>query len=289
MRSLKALMLALIVAVFSFGLVACGDDEDDGGGGGSEGESLDLVIGNLVPQTGALSAFAPAGEKAIGLAVDEVNAAIEEVGSDHSITSLTEDTQTDPQAGVQAARKLAGEDATCFNGAFASSVTIPVAQSVSSREGILQISPVLPSPDITGLEEDDFLFRSAIPDTGQGPLLSNVIADAIGGVRGQGREHRAPVTTPTAKASLRTFSEAWEAKGRHDRGRPCSTTPSSRATTRRPNQIVAGNPDTILIIDFPETFTNVGPALLRTGEYDPANAWGTDGLTIPEPAEAVAG
>ena len=49
MKRLKPLLLALVVASFSFGLVACGDDDDDGGGGG--GESLDLVIGNVVPQT----------------------------------------------------------------------------------------------------------------------------------------------------------------------------------------------------------------------------------------------
>ena len=103
MQRLKLVLLALAIAAFaSLGIAACGDDDDDGGGGGGEGESLDLVIGNIVPQTGGLAPFAPAGEKAIGLAVDEVNAAIEEVGADHSITSLTEDDQTDPQAAVQA-------------------------------------------------------------------------------------------------------------------------------------------------------------------------------------------
>ena len=212
MRSLKALLLALVVTAFSFGLAACGDDDDDSGGGGSEGESLDLVVGNVVPQTGALSAFAPAGEKAIGLAVDEINAAIEDVGADHSITSLTEDDQTDPQAGVQAARKLAGEDATCFNGAFASSVTIPVAESVSSREGILQISPASTSPDITPLEEDDFLFRSAIPDTGQGPLLSNVIAGSIGGSEGK-TINIAARNDAYGTGLADELTKAWEAEG----------------------------------------------------------------------------
>lgn len=168
MRRLTLLLAALaLAALTSFAVAACGDDDDDGGGG-SEGESLDMVIGNLVPQTGALSAFAPAGEKAIGLAVDEINAAIEEVGADHSITSLTEDTQTDPQAGVQAARKLVAEDATCFNGAFASSVTIPVAESVSSREGIPRshrLQRALKSPDsktMTFCSEAQFRIRDRV-------------------------------------------------------------------------------------------------------------------------------
>ena len=33
-----------------------------------------------------------------------------------------------------------------------------------------------------------------------------------------------------------------------------------------------------MIVDFPETFVKVGPALQRTGNWDPTIAWGTDGL-----------
>src|SRR5688572_9152705 len=104
-------MLVCLLGALALGIAACGDDDDDDGGGGGGGTSLELTVGSLVPQTGALSPFAPAGEKAIGLAVDEINAAIEEVGADHTINSLVDDTQTDPQAGTQAARKQAGEGA----------------------------------------------------------------------------------------------------------------------------------------------------------------------------------
>ena len=41
---------------------------------------------------------------------------------------------------------------------------------------------------------------------------------------------------------------------------------------------MSGNPDAIVIIDFPETFAKVGPALVRTGNYDPSTTWDTDGL-----------
>jgi branched-chain amino acid transport system substrate-binding protein len=43
-------------------------------------------------------------------------------------------------------------------------------------------------------------------------------------------------------------------------------------------RIVSGNPDGWVIIDFPETFAKVGPALVRTGDFDASKAFITDGL-----------
>src|SRR5688500_1588048 len=63
MQRLRLVSVALAVtALTSVGVAACGDDDDEGGGGG-DGESLDLVIGNIFPQTGALASFSPAFEK----------------------------------------------------------------------------------------------------------------------------------------------------------------------------------------------------------------------------------
>jgi ABC-type branched-subunit amino acid transport system substrate-binding protein len=87
-----------------------------------------------------------------------------------------------------------------------------------------------------------------------------------------------------------TFTDAWEAKGGKI-GESVLYDPEQPSYDSEARDIVSGNPDTIVIIDFPETFANVGPALLRTGDYDPASAWGTDGLTIGpvRPPEIVAG
>ena len=43
-----------------------------------------------------------------------------------------------------------------------------------------------------------------------------------------------------------------------------------------------------MIIDFPSTFAKVGPALQRTGNWDPTKAWGTDGLASSSLPEDVA-
>ena len=281
MRRLFSVFVVLAIAGLSLGLAACGGDDDGGGGGG--GESLDLTIGNLVPQTGALSAFAPAGEKAIGLAEEEINAAIDEAGVDHTIEVLTEDDQTDPVAAPQAARKLVSEGASCFNGAWASSSTIPVTESVSTREGILTISPASTSPDLTDLEDDDLLFRTAPADTFQADLLTDVIGEGIGGVEGRtlniGARNDA-YGTGLAEA----LTDAWEKNG----GTVGETVVYD---VKAPNynseaaQIVSGNPDAIMMIDFPDPFDKVGAALVRTGEWDPEIAFGSDGIAQPDLAE----
>lgn len=284
MRRLRLLSTALAVGAISLGVAACGDDDDEGGGGGG-GEELDLVIGNLVPQTGGLAPFAPAGEKAIDLAVQEIEAAIDEAGANHTITSLVEDTQTDPQAGVQAARSLAGEDASCFNGAWASSVTIPVAESVSTREEILQISPASTSPEITDLEDDGLLFRTAPADTFQGPLLADVIEDGLGGAEGL------TVNIGARNDSYGTglaeeFTKAWEEKG-GTVGETVVYDVKQPSYNSEASQIVSGSPDGILIVDFPDPFDKVGAALVRSGDWDPEIAFGPDGLAFPNLAELV--
>jgi branched-chain amino acid transport system substrate-binding protein len=276
--------MALAIAALSLGVAACGDDDDDDDGGGG-GESLDLVIGNLVPQTGALAPFAPAGEKAIGLAADQVNASIDEAGVDHTVDVLTEDTQTDPQAGVQAARALLTEDASCFNGAWASGVTIPVAESVSTREGILQISPASTSPEITDLDDDDLLFRTAPADTFQGELLADVIENAIGGAEGKTINIGAR-NDSYGTGLAETLTEAWEGKG-GTVGETVVYDLKSPSYNSEASQIVSGNPDAIMMIDFPDPFNKVSAALVRTGEWDPKKAFGSDGLAQPDLVEIV--
>ena len=52
------------------------------------------------------------------------------------------------------------------------------------------------------------------------------------------------------------------------------------------DQIVSGNPDGIVIIDFPETYNKVGPALVRTGEFDTEKTFITDGLATSDLPDA---
>ena len=289
MRGIKLVLVSLVVAGFSLGLAACGDDDDESGDGGGGETTLDLTIGDSLPLSGALAPFGPPGQKAADIAVSEIEAAAEEVGAEHTVEIIHEDNETLPTPAVNVARQMVDQDASCIAGAWASTDTIPTARSVAIREGVLLISPSSTSDEITALEDDGLVARTAPPDKYQGPTLADAIEEDLGGAEGKvvnigGRNDS------YGEGLAGTFSEAWEAKG-GEIGETVLYDPEQPSFDSEAQQIVSGNPDTIVIIDFPETFTNVGPALLRTGDYDPADAWGTDGLTIApvQPPEIVAG
>ena len=175
MRRLKYVWLAIAVAGLTMGVAACGGDDDDGGPGET---SLDLTIGDSVPLSGDLADFGPPGDKAAKLAVSEINKAIKQAGVDHKVTLVTEDNETNPQAAVQAARKMISSDgASCIAGAWASADSIPTFESATSREGVLQISPASTSDEITGLDDDGLVNRTSPPDSFQGPTLSKYLVE----------------------------------------------------------------------------------------------------------------
>ncbi|HEY1237720.1 MAG TPA: ABC transporter substrate-binding protein [Solirubrobacterales bacterium] len=273
------------------GLAACGGDNDNGGGGG--GGTVDLTIGDSIPLTGDLSDYGPPGQKASDLAVSTITKAIQQAGVDDSVKVVHEDNETNPQAAVQAARKLVDSDnASCITGAWASSDTIPTAQSVSIPDGVLQISPASTSDEITDLNDDGLVNRTAPPDSFQGPTLANAIASSLGNAQGKtvniGARNDAYGT-----GLAQTFGDAWKDLG-GSVGQQVIYDPEQPSYDSEAGQITSGNPDAIVIIDFPETFVKVAPALQRTGNWDPTKAWGTDGLgssslTEDVPANIVEG
>jgi branched-chain amino acid transport system substrate-binding protein len=280
MKRIRLIPLALAVTGMSLGIAACGGDDDTGtsetsaGGGGAT--SLDLTIGDLIPLTGDLSDFGPPGDKAANVAVDQINKAISENGSDHTVTLKTEDDQTSDQAGVSAARKLVGDGASCIAGSWASSVSIPVARSVSIPEGVLQISPASTSDEITALDDNGLMNRTAPPDSFQGPTLADAIAADMGDINGKVANIGAR-NDSYGNGLAGTFKDAWEAQG-GTIGEEVIYDPEAASYDSEAQKITSGNPDVTVIIDFPETFAKVGPALVRTGNYDPSTTWGTDGL-----------
>ncbi|MGH2955829.1 MAG: ABC transporter substrate-binding protein [Solirubrobacterales bacterium] len=278
MRGLKTkkVLAAAAGLVLVFGIAACGDDDDDDGGGGGEAQ-LDLVIGDSIPLTGDLSDFGPPGQKAADLAVAQINDAIKQAGVEHTVNIVHEDNETNPQAAVQAARKLVDSDgATCLTGAWASADTIPTAQSVAIPDGILQISPASTSDEITGLDDDGLVNRTAPPDSFQGPTLADAIAAQIGGAEGKTVNIGAR-NDAYGEGLAGTFSDAWESLG-GTVGEEVIYDPEQPSYDSEAQQITSGNPAAVVIIDFPETFVKVGPALQRTGNWDPAKGWFTDGL-----------
>jgi branched-chain amino acid transport system substrate-binding protein len=279
----RTLAAAAAGFVLALGVAACGGGDDEGGGGEAK---LDLTIGDSIPLTGDLSDFGPPGQKASDLAVSEINKAIQQAGVDHTVEVVHEDNETSPQAAVQAARKLVDSDsASCITGAWASNDTIPTAQSVAIPDEILEISPASTSDEITGIDDDGLLNRTAPPDSFQGPTLANTMDAALGGANGKTVNIGAR-NDSYGTGLAGTFGDAWKELG-GTVGQQVIYDPEQPSYDSEAAQITSGNPDAFVIIDFPETFVKVGPALQRTGNWDPSKGWFTDGLASGDVPESV--
>ncbi|MGB2850243.1 MAG: ABC transporter substrate-binding protein [Solirubrobacterales bacterium] len=291
MRSRKLLAIAGAATALSLGVAACGDDDSSTTGGGDTSGTLDgLTVGALIPQTGDLSIFAPAGEKAAKLAVEQANAALKSAGSSAEVTLTVGDTETKPQATVQAANKLASDGASCFAGAWASADTIPAGQSVAAKQQIPLISPASTSPEITDLPDDGYVFRTAPSDALQGQVL----ADAVGETFGTDATISVAARNDAYGEGIATqFSEAYTANGGSVNG-PVLYDPEASSYDSEAAEIVANKPDGYVIIDFEDPYGKVGAALVRTGEFDATKLYTADGLAfdkIPDtiPSDALDG
>ena len=132
-----------------------------------------LILGHLNAFTGSLSYFGPTHRNAAALAADHVNLAGGIQGA--SVVIRSRDTAVSPVQGVDAARALVEvENAVAIVGSLASGVTLPVAESVTIPNGVLQVTGASTSPAITVLEDDDFLFRTAASDAAQGVVLARL-------------------------------------------------------------------------------------------------------------------
>lgn len=295
----RARRLAVVGAsAMVLGFAACGGDDDGGGGtttGGSAqapaDTSFELTIGDLVPLTGDLSPFGPPGRKAADLAVAQIREAMRAAGVDTTVTVEHSDTESTPQAAVQAARQLISGGASCFAGPWASSETIAVAESVATRQRTPLVSPSSTDAGITELDDQGFVNRTAPSDNLQARALADVVERELGG--SDRTLSLAARNDAYGQGFIEKFRVAWEAKGGRTTG-PVLYDPAQPSYNSEAGEIVAGNPDAYVIIDFFETYGKVGASLVRTGRFDATRLFTADGLAsdrIPDtvPARALAG
>jgi ABC-type branched-subunit amino acid transport system substrate-binding protein len=284
-RNLAALVVLLVIlvgavvfAVVRFG----GDDEDDGPApAAAEDVSFDLRMGVVTSFTGDLSPFGEPIDRSARIAADLINESLERTGVGGVSVEIvaTEDDQTEATAGVEAATKLVQTDnVQVIVGALASAVTTPIAESVAIPNGIVQISPASTSPALSDLDDNGFFWRTPPSDALQGRVLARAIADELG--------NDATINTGTRNDAYGTaltgvFEEAWR-EGGGTIGRSVRWNPEAATFDSEAQRLAGGNPDGWLVIDFPETWARVGPALVRAGGWDPARTFTADGLRNSE-------
>ena len=247
----------LAVGALALGGVAsaCGDDHTAGGDVG------ELRIGVLVPLTGDLAPFGGSGARAAQLAADRVNAAAGDSGLE--VKLVRKDTGTDPERAQRAASSLIeGDGVSALVGPWASSEVILTADNVSVAAAVPLVSPSATSPEITGLDDDGLVFRTAPSDVLQGRVLAGIVADAIG--------RRATVVTANRNDAygvdlVREFTRDWRAGGGRVL-RNVAYDPEGRNLDGEAGVIASGKPDGWVIVDYPETWARkMGPALVGTG------------------------
>ncbi len=290
--------LAMFVAALAFLATGCGGEDeaapDEPAAEETDGEqqdvSFDLRIGVVTSFTGDLSPFGEPIDQAARMAADIANEAVQEQGLDGVSVEIvaSEDDQTEATAGVEAATKLVQTDeVSVIVGALASSVSTPIAESVTIPNEVVQISPASTSPALTELDDNGMFWRTPPSDALQGRVLAEAMADEFGA--------DATVNTGTRNDAYGTaltgvFEDAWE-EGGGTIGQSVRWNPEATTFDSEAQQLAGGNPDAWLIIDFPETWAKVGPALVRAGGWDPSLTFTADGLrsdTLPEDVGAEA-
>jgi ABC-type branched-subunit amino acid transport system substrate-binding protein len=275
---LRLLALALVALVAA----GCGGD-DDGDEAAPETEaaaaapSFELRIGPVLPLTGDLASFGPSQAEAARIAVEQIQAALDAAGvSDVTVTLLpVEDDGGRAQAGVEAATKFVQtDDVDVLIGTMASSVTIPIAESVAIPNQVVLITPTSTAPEITDLDDDGYAWRILSSDNLQGSALVDAVADAFGSdaTINVGARNDAFGT-----ALKQLFEDGWREQG-GTVGASVTWNPEAATFDTEAGQLAGGNPDGWVIIDFPETFAKVGPALVRAGGWEPANTFMTEAM-----------
>lgn len=138
--------------------------------------AADTKVGILMDITGPIASFIPPLQNAANLAVKQVN---EQGGLlDGQAVAVYGDTTGSAQGAVDAAGKLVNvENVPIIMGALMSGTTMAAAEAASIPAGVVQISPTATSPAITGVKDNDLLYRIVPSDNYQGDVLARMVLD----------------------------------------------------------------------------------------------------------------
>ncbi|ODU57766.1 MAG: ABC transporter substrate-binding protein [Acetobacteraceae bacterium SCN 69-10] len=162
-------------------------------------------LGTLCPLTGAGGSYGPAMVKVAKTIVDEVNAAGGVLGRQILLTG--EDDQTNPDAGVRAARKLIDVDKVdAVIGTWASSVTTAVAPLC--WENKVMLFTVSGADSITQMPHKGFIIRTQPNTHLQGTRAGEYLA-----AHGSKKVFSLAAQTPFAVDGYKVLTEALKAHG----------------------------------------------------------------------------
>ncbi|MBW3081566.1 ABC transporter substrate-binding protein [Bifidobacterium saguinibicoloris] len=274
----KAMAITAIVAAASMALAGCGS-AGDGSNSGS-GKQDTFVAAGMFPETGSMAYIGPSNVAALKQAADDINAAGGVLGKD--ITTTTADTSDADHAdqNTAAAQSVLSKKPSVVVGPPSSSVVKNTYKQVT-ESGVPMISEGATSTSLSGIS--DKFFRTIAPDTVQGAVLGQVIAQegvknlAIAVFNDEYGTHLRDVVVKTVEAAGVNV-----VYGEKDTFDPTETNFSSIATA-----VKASNPDATLVIAFDQTTALV--KALKTAGVDTHKLFMSDGNTVDHSADFDAG
>ncbi len=206
-------------------------------------------IGSLCPVSGAGSPYGSGMQKAIEIAVAEVNGAGGAGGS--KIELFSEDSQTKPVAAVLAAKKLIEVNKVqAIVGTWSSGVTLAVAP-LTDAAGLIEMN-TSGAPAISTIDKKDLVWRFQATNDRFGQAFA-VIAEK----RGFKRPATMAFNNASGIGNAEGFKKAWESKGGkivasvvYEPNRPSYRTELQQVLAAKPDVIVTGSylPDSTIIL-----------------------------------------
>jgi len=168
----------------------------------------DVTIGELQGFTGPLESMIGPMSGGANLAVTEANASGKYLQG--TINTVQGDSVCiDAAVAIAQAEKMINEDKViAIMGPNCSGNTMAVISNVLVPNGIVAISPSATSPAVDDVEDNGWFFRTAPPDTKQGPALANIAMS-----RGQTDMAVTYSNSDYGKALADAFVTAYEAAG----------------------------------------------------------------------------
>ena len=283
MRKLSITATAMVAAAV-MALAGCGSSNSSSSSSSSASTSgtktSKFVLGGLWPETGSLAYLAPPELAAEKLAVKDINDAGGVLGN--KITTVDADTSDADHAdqNTSAAQSVLSKNPSFIIGPASSSVVKNTYKSITSQN-IPMLSMGVTSAGFSGLS--DYFFRTVAPDTVQGAVLGNLIAQdgvqklAIAVFNDEyGTGLRDTIVKTASAAGVDIIY------GEKDTFDPTETNFSSMVTA-----IKATNPDATLVIAFDQTVPLVKE--LAAQGLDTHKLYMTDGNTVDHSADFDAG
>ena len=136
-------------------------------------EPTALKIGLLLDLSSGSAEVYRDRQRAFQLAIKHVNDGGGVFGA--PVTVAVADATADPEKAVAAARRLVEvEGVHAIVGPNASASALPVTERVIGPAAIPTVSFSATSPALTAVADNDFLFRTALSDVSQGPVLARL-------------------------------------------------------------------------------------------------------------------